>query len=86
MKRIWQIAWHRFTVIQGAVSDANARMIAVIFYFTILLPFGVIYTLVGDPLRLKPVTDENGQTRPVGQAWHERHPVHNDIDSARQQG
>jgi hypothetical protein len=86
VKRIWEIAWHRFSVIQGAVSDANARLIAVLFYFTFLLPFGAVYTLFGDPMQLKIISDEHGTSRPAAKTWHERHPVPHDIDSARQQG
>lgn len=86
MSEIWDIAWHRFTVIQDVVSDANARIIAVLFYFTVLMPFGIIYTLVGDPLRKKIVRGQNGQISNTGQAWLEREPVPTDHDYARQQG
>ena len=69
MREIWDIAWHRFTVIQDVVSDANARIIAVLFYFTVLMPFGIVYTLVGDPLRKKTISGKH-----VGQEWLEREP------------
>lgn len=81
MREIWDIMWHRFTVIQDVVSDANARIIAVLFYFTVLLPFGVLYTLMGDPLRNKVVAG-----KPVGQEWLDREPVPTDHNYARQQG
>lgn len=81
MRDIWDIAWHRFTVIQDVVSDANARIIAVLFYFTVLMPFGIIYTLVGDPLRNKTVNGKHS-----GQEWLDREPVPTDHDYARQQG
>lgn len=86
MREIWDIAWHRFTIIQDVVSDANARIIAVLFYFTILMPFGIVYTLVGDPLRNKMVSGADGKPKHAGLAWFEREPVPSDHDYARQQG
>ncbi|MEM9954156.1 MAG: hypothetical protein AAFV93_06970 [Chloroflexota bacterium] len=85
MQGLWDIAWHRFQVIQAVVSDANARIIAILFYFTILVPFGLGYSLTGDPFMQKQVT-KDGKQRPAGQAWHDRDPVPTDINSARQQG
>jgi hypothetical protein len=86
VREIWDIAWHRFNVIQAIVSDANARIIAILFYFTVLLPFGLAYTAMADPLRLKLVKGSDGKMKSVGQVWLEREPVPNDLDSARQQG
>jgi hypothetical protein len=86
VREIWDIAWHRFNVIQAIVSDANARIIAILFYFTILLPFGLGYTLFADPLRVKMVKSNDGKMKSVGQGWLDREPVPTDLDSARQQG
>ena len=86
MREIWDIAWHRFNVILAVVSDANARIIAVLFYFTILIPFGLGSRFTSDPLRQKMVTDNNGKQHPVGQEWLDREPVPTDVNSARQQG
>jgi hypothetical protein len=86
VREIWDIAWHRFNVIQAIVSDANARIIGILFYFTILLPFGVAYTLLADPLRMKQVQGADGKMKPVAQTWLEREPVPTDLNSARQQG
>ncbi|GAB5492554.1 MAG: hypothetical protein Phog2KO_27690 [Phototrophicaceae bacterium] len=85
MREIWDIAWHRFNVIQAIVSDANARIIAILFYFTILVPFGVGYSLMSDPFNEKETTKDGKKTN-VGQAWHDREPVPSDLDSARLQG
>jgi len=73
-------------VILSVVSDANARAIATLFYFTLLVPFGVGSALFSDPLRQKVITDDNGMRRPSGREWAKRDPVANDLDSARQQG
>lgn len=83
MSEIWDIAWHRFTVIQTIVGDASARIIAVLFYFTILAPFGLGYMLTSDPFGQKVV---DGKHKRSAQAWHEREDVPTDLDSARQQG
>ena len=85
VREIWDIVWHRFNVILAVVSDANARAIAVFFYFTILVPFGLGSRLASDPMRQKTVTDGNGK-RHVGQEWVQREPVPTDVNSARQQG
>jgi hypothetical protein len=86
VREIWDIIWHRFNVIMAVVSDANARGIAVFFYFTILVPFGLGSRFASDPLRQKMVTDTNGKQRPGGQEWLDREPVPTDVTSARQQG
>lgn len=72
---ITAIAWHRFAIISGIISDANARAISVLFYFTLLVPFGIGSLLFSDPLGKK-----------AGATWHDREPVPADIDSAKQQG
>lgn len=76
MKQILNLAWHRFTIITSIISDTNARVVIVIFYFTIFIPFGLISRLFSDPLRMK-----NPQA-----IWLKRDPVPTDLDSARQQG
>jgi hypothetical protein len=86
VREIWDIIWHRFNVILAVVSDANARAIAILFYFTVLIPFGLGSRFMSDPLRVKMVTDNSGKQRPIGQEWINREPVPTDVDSARQQG
>lgn len=77
MKEIWDIAWERFNVVTSVVADGNGRFIATLFYFTIMVPFGLISSLTMDPLRIK----DNQDT-----AWLDREPVPTDIESAREQG
>lgn len=76
MRNIFQIAWDRFSTISSIIADVSARVVLVVFYFTILMPFGIGYTLLGDPLQKK-------QQRA---SWLQRDPLPTDIDSARQQG
>lgn len=75
MKSIFSTAWHRFGIISSIISDTNARAIAVFFYFTFLMPFGIGSALFTDPLHIK----EKPQ-------WLDRHAVPNDLESAREQG
>ena len=76
MKSRWQIAWDRFTINSGIVADINGRFIATLFYFTILMPFGLLSAIFMDPLRIK--NEDEG--------WHDREPVPTDIKSAKEQG
>ena len=86
MREIWDIIWHRFNIILAVVGDANARAIAIFFYFTVLIPFGLGSRFMSDPLRQKIVTDSDGKQHPAGQEWLERQPIPTDVNSARQQG
>ncbi|MDX1993552.1 MAG: hypothetical protein SF029_14285 [bacterium] len=76
MPTIFQIAWKRFNTLAAVLGDVQGRVIMTAFYFTILLPFGLISRLTSDPLRRR-------DTRLL---WLERAPVPEDLDSARQQG
>jgi hypothetical protein len=70
--------WKRFNVLQSIVADIVGRIIATVFYFVIILPFGLGSRLFSDPLHIK-----GSNMKPV---WLERHAVQNDLDSAKQQG
>lgn len=76
MKELWNIAWERFSVNSAIVADFNGRLIATLFYFTILVPFGLLSSIFMDPLSRK-----SGDSR-----WLEREPVPSDISSAKEQG
>lgn len=76
LKEIWDIAWQRFNVITSVVADGNGRFIATLFYFTIMVPFGIISSLTMDPLRIKSTESE----------WLQREPVPTDLESAKEQG
>ena len=76
MRKTLELAWQRFNLNSSIVADGNGRFIATLFYFTILLPFGLLSALFMDPLRIK----SNETT------WQQREPVPTDIESAREQG
>ncbi|NWG15124.1 MAG: hypothetical protein HXY41_00680 [Chloroflexi bacterium] len=76
MREIVLVAWERLKIISAVVADANARGFATLFYFTILVPFGLASRFLSDPLRLR-VNETN---------WLTREPVSNELDAARRQG
>ena len=41
MSEIVHLAWDRFKIIAGIVGDVQGRVIVTLFYFTILVPFGI---------------------------------------------
>ena len=76
MKRIKDIAWERFGINSAIVADLNGRFVATAFYYTIMVPFGLLSALCMDPLRRK--KSDN--------TWLDRTPLPSDISSAREQG
>ncbi|MCC6805741.1 MAG: hypothetical protein IT319_22860 [Anaerolineae bacterium] len=77
MSEIVHLAWDRFTIIAGIVGDFQGRVIVSLFYFTILIPFGLGARLFSDSLRLR------AENTP---GWLDRPPVQNTLDDARRQG
>lgn len=76
MKKLLNIAWDRFSVNSAIVADLNGRFIATAFYFTIMVPFGLLSAIFMDPLR----------KRKGAASWTEREALPTDIASAREQG
>lgn len=75
MREIVQIAWERLKVIASIVGDVQAQVIATLFYFTIIVPFGLISRFSSDPLQIKSKAQ-----------WLEREAVPNDLEAAKRQG
>lgn len=75
MKEIWQLMWSRFKVIAGIIGDVEASIIAIGFYYTILVPFGLLARYSGKSLRQQPKV-----------AWLERELVPSDLEAAKRQG
>ena len=82
MKKIREIAWHRFNVNSSIIADGNGRFIATLFYFTVLVPFGLLSALMMDPLDIKKAKAR----KKTSARWHRREDVPADIKSAREQG
>jgi len=78
LRQIFNVMWDRMKIIASIVGDVEATVIATLFYFTILVPFGLLARLMSDPL--------NRKADAKHQAWIERPSVHNDLDSAKRQG
>lgn len=78
MAAIIRFAWKRFGVIGAALGDIQGRAVATLFYFTILVPFGIISRLFTDPMHLKV---HQAQTY-----WVDRPPVPEDLENAKRQG
>lgn len=47
-------AWDKWIIISMKAAGLLLMILLFIFYFTILLPLGLIFRLVSDPLRLAP--------------------------------
>ncbi len=50
--------WHTWRAFGKALADIVGRVVMVIFYFTIALPFGLGVRFFSDPLKLKPRTPQ----------------------------
>lgn len=73
---LFKTAWERYKLFGNILGDFQGRAFAILFYFTIMVPFGVGMRLFGDPLNLK-------VKEPV---WQEREPVGATLQDARRQG
>ncbi len=75
MTPLFRLAWERYRLFGHILGDFQGQVFNLLFYFTIMLPFGIGMRLLGDPL---------GQKLPA--RWPEREPVGNTLDDARRQG
>ncbi len=62
LKKFWS-GWKRFGHFMG---DMLARVVLTVFYFTILLPFGLLTSLFGDPLNIRSKSKPNWLKRETG--------------------
>jgi hypothetical protein len=69
--------WSRWRELSQKAADFQARIVLTIFYFTLMAPFGVMFGLVKDPLRIK--------SRPSGSYWLERKPTSESLTDAQRQ-
>ena len=69
--------WSRWRELSQKSANVQARVLLTIFYFTVMLPFGVVFGLFKDPLRIK--------TRPSGSYWVERKPGASTLTEAQRQ-
>lgn len=69
--------WSRWRELSQKAADFQARILLTVFYFTVMVPFGVVFGLIKDPLRIK--------HRPSGTYWQERKPAADTLMTARRQ-
>jgi len=72
---LFRVAWHRWQIIGEVFGDFQGRLFAVLFYFTIFVPFALGARLLSDPLHVR---------RPLSR-WLDRAPVGHTLDAARKQ-
>ena len=70
-----RLAWHRWKIIGDAFGDFQGRLVAVLFYFTIFVPFALISRFASDPLHLRKSPNR----------WIDRTPVGTSLEDARRQ-
>src|SRR3954452_12350400 len=69
--------WTRWRELSQKAADVQARVLLTVFYFTLMVPFGVVFGLLKDPLRIK--------SRPSGTFWVERKPASESLADAQRQ-
>lgn len=72
-----ELALARFRLIAAIVGDIQGRAIAIFFYFTVLVPFGIGSRLFSDPMHIR---------RNETVAWHDRSDISDSLEEARRQG
>lgn len=99
MRTIGSTAWARWKIIGDVYGDFQARLFAVLFYFTIFAPFAVAVRLLSDPLQLRGgdgalqvkawFSPKKGKKRKklpgTDSAWQAKAPVGRSMDEARRQ-
>ncbi len=73
-----QLAWERFSIIARIFGDMQARVVATLLYYTLILPFGLIMRAGKNPFQ------ESTADNPT--AWLKREPVDNTPEGAARQG
>ncbi len=72
LSRLWG-AWRRFA---HRLADFQGRVLLTLLYVVLIVPGGLVWRLVADPLRRR---------RPRTSNWTSRHPVPATMDEARRQ-
>lgn len=56
-------AWETWKRVGRVIGDFIGRVVLIVFYFTIFVPFGLGVRLLSDPLRLKRVSSSHWRSR-----------------------
>lgn len=71
---IWQKIWAGWKRVGGFIGDFIGRLILTLFYFTLVLPFGLVMRIFRDPLTLR---------RDLHPAWQVRDDDDPTLENAR---
>jgi hypothetical protein len=74
-RRFWR-GWRELGV---CIGDFQSRLLLTVFYFSVLLPYGLIVHTFGDPLRVR-----RPGPRTQRSAWTPRQPEEASVERARQ--
>lgn len=77
LTQILTLTWNRMKVIAAIIGDLQAQFVVTFFYYTLLVPFGLIARYSGDTLRLH----SDGPSH-----WASREAVPSDLEAAKRQG
>ena len=69
--------WAGWKEMAGYIGDFQARLLLTVFYFTVVVPFGLLARLALDPLRLR--------HQPAASGWLKRQTRDTDLKAAQQQ-
>ncbi len=70
--------WHEWLILARHIGSFQARVLITLVYFTLIMPFGLLVRLLGDPLQRK----AQAQTT----MWRSRATYDRDFEHARRQG
>ena len=77
MRENFKLARERLGIITTIVGEAVGSVLAIVFYFSFLIPFALISIFTTDPLRKRPTENT---------FWLERDPISSELDRAKRQG
>ena len=77
MRALLRRVWHYWAEAANYIGDFQARLLLTLFYFTVLMPYGLIVRLFGDPLHIT--------RRPAVSGWIRREARNIDWHTARRQ-
>lgn len=70
-------AWDRWKELAQHIADFQSRLILTVFYFTVVLPIGILVRLFADPLRMR--------KPPIQTAWTTRPSQEINLEAAKRQ-
>ena len=72
---VFKRAWEGWKKVAHVIGVFNTRVIMSVLYFIIILPFGLVFRMVSDPLQLQEPPDSNWVALPPQE--HDMNAAHN---------